>query len=234
MNKRCFMVGVVSLVSAFSLVADHHKASVDGVWYSVGTTPNGEESKSTLTITKKDGKLAATSVNDQGRTREFDRVTFEGQTLKGEIDFERDGQTGVLGVKATLDKKGILKGNWYLNDANGTELFGGDWGGHRALDKVIAGTWNVVAETDNGDNEHQLIVSKSGASFSGSVEGDGGSLELDKVTVKKNKLTVEFPFGDGSITVEAAQTGAKKMTGKWIYFDSTDVELGSGNWTAKK
>ncbi len=99
---------------------------------------------------------------------------------------------------------------------------------------MAAGRWTVVAETDDGDNEHEIELSKSGRTFSGSVVGDAGSAELESVKVKKNKLTFEFQFGDGTIKVAAAQMGPKKLSGKWTYFDSADTDLGSGNWTATK
>ena len=214
--------------------ADHHEAGVDGVWYGTGVGPNGEESESTLSITKKDGKLSATSENDQGVTRDLDRIEFKGSKLTGEIDFDQNGQEGVLGVKAELNKKGELKGKWFANDGAGTELYSGDWSAVRVLDKVVVGDWDVVAVTDDGELEHEISISKTGTKYSGAVVSDQGSLDVEKLRIKKNKLSYEFVFGDGTVKVAATLMGAKKLSGKWTYFDSSDQELGEGIWTAKK
>ncbi len=227
-------IGICSVLVAVSTLADHHKADVTGAWHGVGVGPNGESSESTLTVSKKDGKLLGTSENDQGVERDLSRVEFDGKGLVAEIDFDQNGQKGVLGVKAKLNDKGGLKGNWYAKDDSGTELYTGEWSAVRALNKVIAGRWKVVAERDNGDNEHELEINKAGQSFTGAVVGDSGSAELESFKVKKNQLSFEFPFGEGTVKVAATQMGPKKLSGKWTYFDSAGTDLGSGNWTATK
>ena len=227
-------ISICSVLVAVSTLADHHKTDVTGAWLGVGVGPNGESSESTMTISKKDGKLVGTSENDQGVKRDLSRVEFDGKAFVAEIDFDQNGQKGVLGVKAKLSDKGEFKGNWYAKDDSGTELYTGEWSAVRALNKVIAGRWTVIAETDNGDNEHELEINKAGRSFTGTVVGDSGSAKLESLKVKKNQLSFEFPFGEGTIKVAATQKGPKKISGKWTYFDSAETELGSGNWTATK
>ena len=234
MKRTRLLVGIASVVAVMAVSADHHEESVAGVWYGIGVGPNGEESESTLTITEKDGKLSASSESDQGDSRDLDRITFKDSKLTGEIDIDQNGQEGVLGVKASLNKKGELKGKWFANDADGNELYIGAWTALRALDKVVVGEWNVVAVTENEDLEHQIKVTKAGYKYSGTLESDQGSLELEEVKVKKNKLSYEFTYGDGSVKVVAALMGAKKLSGEWLYFDSSDQEVGKGKWTAKK
>ncbi|MDA7497164.1 hypothetical protein N8494_00445 [bacterium] len=234
MKRTRLLVGIASVVAVMAVSADHHEESVAGVWYGTGVGPNGEESESTLTITEKEGKLSASSKSDQGDSRDLDRITFKDSKLAGEIDFDQDGQEGVLGVKAGLNKKGELKGKWYANDADGNELYTGDWTGLRALDKVVVGEWNVVAITDDGDLEHQISIAKSGYKYSGSITSDQGSIEIEKITVKKNKLSYEFPFGEARVKVAATLMGAKKLSGAWTYFDDSDQEAGTGKWSAKK
>ncbi len=234
MTKQRFWIGICSILVAASVSADHHKPDVTGAWLGVGVGPNGESSESTMTISKKEGKLVATSVNDQGVERDLDRIKFDGKSLVGELDFDQNGQVGVLGIKAKLNAKGELKGNWYANDDSGSELYSGEWSAVRVLSKVIAGRWNVVAETDNGPNEHEIEISKSGRVFTGAVVGDSGSADLESVKVKQNKLSFEFAFGEGTVKVAAVQMGPKKLSGEWTYFDSSDTELGSGSWKATK
>ena len=234
MRMTRLLVAVCSVLVGLAASADHHKASVVGVWHGVGVGPNGDESESTMTITKKDGKLVGNSVNEQGDERNLDRIKFDGTSLHVEIDIDLNGQSGVLGVKAKLGSNGELKGNWFANDDGGTELYSGDWSAVRNLSKVAVGSWNVVAVTDDGDMEHQISIKKEGYRYTGTVEGDAGSLDLENLRVKKNKISFEFAFGDGTVKVAAAQTGPTKLAGEWTYFDSSDQELGSGKWTANK
>lgn len=234
MKSTRTIVGTLSLAAALSLSADHHEASLEGEWIGIGSIPNGGESKSTLTITKEKNKLAATSVSEEGESRDFDRVKFDGKTLVGELDIDMNGQTGVLGVNAKLDKTGQLKGRWYANDDSGTELYTGDWAAYRNLQKSIKGTWDVIAETDNGDNPHNIVFEKTGYSFSGQVKGEGGELDLNQVSVKKNEVSFDFAFGEGTVKVKAAQTGPTKLAGNWTYIDDAGSEAATGNWKATK
>ena len=234
MKLTRMIVGALSLATALSLSADHHKESLEGEWIGIGSIPNGGESKSTLTIKKEKGKLSATSVNEEGESRKFDRVKFDGKTLVGELDLEMNGQTGVLGVNAKLGKTGELKGRWYANDDSGTELYTGDWAAYRNLQKSIKGSWNVIAETDNGDNPHNVVFEKTGYSYSGQVKGESGELDLNQVSVKKNEVSFDFVFGEGTVKVKAAQTGPTKLAGKWTYVDAGGTEAATGNWKATK
>lgn len=236
-NRSRILVGTLVAVSALSLSADHHKiekANIVGTWLGVGIGPNGEESESTLVFSLKEGKLKATSESENGEVRNLDRVKFDGESLKGEIDIDYNGQSGVLGVKAKLGAKGEFKGNWFANDGDGNELYSGDWTAVRSLKKAVAGSWDVVASTSNGDNEHQLVVTKGNSGLEASVHSNDGSVDISKIRVKRNELSFQFEFGDGTIKVAAVQSGPKELKGKWTYFDSSDVEVGSGDWNATK
>lgn len=234
MIARLFLfVGAVALSAAVSL-ADSHASNVEGVWEATMTRPNGEMAESTLAIQKKDGKWSGTVVSSQGEERKLDRVSFEEKSLKIEVDVERDDWSGVIGVKAKLDDKGVLKGNWYVQGDDGNQSASGDWKAVRSLKATLEGTWNVVAKTDEEDFDHQVVFSKSSSGFSGTARRDEESMEFAKVTVEKNKLLLELPFDEGMIKIKAFQRTAKKIVGEWTLFDDLGSAEDSGEWVATK
>ena len=234
MIARLFLfVGAVALSTAVSL-ADSHASNVEGVWEATVTRPNGETAESTLTIQKKDGKWFGAVVSGQGEERKLDRVSFEEKSLKIEVDVERDDWSGVIGVKAKLDPEGVLKGNWYVKEDGDNQSASGDWKAVRSLKAALAGTWNVVAKTNEEDFDHQVVFSKSSSGFSATAHRGEDSLEFAKVTVEGNKLLLELPFDEGMVKVKAFQRTAKKIVGEWTMFDDLDSATDSGEWVATK
>lgn len=235
MIARLFLfVGAVALSAAVSL-ADSHASNVEGVWEAMMSRPNGDTVDSKLTIQKKDGKWAGTAVNSQGEERKLDRVSFDGKSLGIEVDIERDDWSGVIGVKAKLDDKGVLKGNWYAKGDEDNQIASGDWKAVRSLKAALAGTWKIVAKTDEEDFEHRIVFSASGSGFSGTAHREEDSLDFTKVTIEGNKLFLEFLFGEeGKVKVKAFQRTAKKMIGEWTLFDNLDSAIDSGEWVATK
>lgn len=234
MMARLFLfVGAVALSAAVSL-ADSHASNVEGVWEATMTRPNGETADSTLTIQKKDEKWSGTVVNSQGEERKLDRVSFGGKSLKIEVDIERDDWSGVIGVQAKLDAKGVLKGNWYVQGGDGNRSASGDWKAVRSLKAGLVGTWNVVAKTDEEDFDHQVVFSESSSGFSATAHRGEESKEFAKVIVEGNKLLLELPFDEAMVKVKAFQRTAKKIVGKWTLFDDLDSATDSGEWVATK
>ena len=235
MIARLFLfVGAVALSAAVSL-ADSHASKVEGVWEATMTRPDGETAGSTMTIQKKEGKRSGTIVNSQGEERKLDRVSFDGKSLGIEVDIERDDWSGVIGVKAKLDAKGVLKGNWYVQGDDGNQVASGDWKAVRSLKKALAGTWNVVAKkTNEEDFDHQVVFSESSSGFSATAHREEESMEFAKVTVEGNKLLLELPFDEGRVKVKAFQRTAKKIVGKWTLFDDLGSATDSGEWVATK
>ena len=221
-------------MSAAVSLADSHASNVEGVWEATMSRPNGDTRDSTLTIQKKDGKWSGTAASSQGEERKLDRVSFDGKSLRIEADVERDDWSGVIGVKAKLDAKGVLKGNWYVQGDDDSQIASGDWKAVRSLKASLAGTWNVIAKTDEEDFEHQIVFSASGDGFSGSAHREEDSLDLAKVTVKGNKLLLEIPFGEETVKVKAFQQTAKKIVGEWTLFDDVVSATNSGEWVATK
>jgi hypothetical protein len=154
--------GAAVAFAAISLSAAHHLPSVEGVWHASGTLPNGGVSESTLTIEKEDGEWTAVTVNEEGVSTPIDRVKIDGESVQLEIDAEQNGETGVIGAKGKFNDKGILVGNWYIRGSDGTEIASEPWKAARSLAPDLAGSWDIVAKTDDGNIEHQVKFTKSG------------------------------------------------------------------------
>jgi len=231
---QTFFSGIaVIALTAFSNV-ETNAANFTGKWITTATLPDGETRESSLTVSKKDGNLQATLIGQTGDERVLDRVKTEGKTLTIEFDFERDGNTGIIGAKASLNQQGALIGKWYVQDGNGTETASEDWQAVRSAAAVLKGKWNVVAETTENDIKHAMVIKKNGASFTGYAESDEGQLDYTSVKADKNVLKLELPYGGGTVKVEATLKQARKLEGKWIYLDEFKDEVADGNWSATK
>ncbi len=239
MIKHILFVGVVVCCAAGFLMADHHEQSVKEVWEAEVSLQNGETASSTLTLEKKAGKWSGSYSDAQGKVRKFDRVSFEKGALAIEVDVEREGQSGVLGVQANLDAKGVLKGNWYVRGSDGVEYSSPQpWEAVRSLKAVLAGTWQAVAKTDEDNYRFRLVFSQSDSCFSGTAYNneEEDSMDFSKVVVKGDKLSVEFDDDEAKIKLKASLRAAGKLMGEWsvVYPKPDEEESKSGEWTATK
>lgn len=225
-------IAVLSLL-AFSSV-ETVAANFVGKWITTATLRDGDTRESSLTISKKDGKIHATLVGQSGDETVLDRVKTEGKTLTIEFDWERDGRTATVGAKASLNQDGALVGKWYIRDEDGTETMSEDWQAVRSAASVLSGTWNVVAITTENDIKHAMVIKKSGSGFSGHAASDEGQLDYTSVKAEKNVVKVELPYGSGTVKVEAKLKQARTLVGKWIYLDEYKEEVATGDWSATK
>ena len=99
---------------------------------------------------------------------------------------------------------------------------------------VFAGKWDVVAETDQSNMEHAMIVKKSGSGFSALASTDDGEIDYTSLKVLKNGLKMEIPFGGGTVKIAAKLSAAQKLVGEWKYYDDFNEEVAKGNWSATK
>ena len=237
-TMKIYIYSLTGLVFAFcaTLTADHHEATVNlaGKWVASASFNDSETRDSTFTIRKKDGKWTASMVNEDGVKQDMDRAKVDGKTLVVEFDFERDGSKGVIGAKANLDKDGALVGKWYVLDGDGTEQMTNDWKAVRSLASIFAGKWEALAETDENDILHDLIVKKAGSGFEAIASSEAGETSYSSVKVEKNALKMELPFGGGKVKVSVKLTKTRKLEGEWKYYDEFNEEAAKGNWSATK
>ena len=147
MKKLIYSLAGVFCVFCSTLNADHHKATVNlaGKWDASASMNEFESRDSVFTIRKNGDKWAVSMVNEEGVKQDMDRVELDGKTLAIAFDFERDGNKGVIGAKADLQKDGSLSGKWFVRSEDGVEQMSNDWKAVRSLPPVFAGKWDVVA-----------------------------------------------------------------------------------------
>jgi len=236
MRNLIYSLAGVFCVFCSTLNADHHKATVNlaGKWNASASMNEFESRDSVFTIRKNGDKWAASMVNEDGVKQDMDRVELDGKTLSIAFDFERDGNKGVIGAKADLQKDGSLSGKWFVRSEDGVEQMSNDWKAVRSLPPVFAGKWDVVAETDQSNMEHAMIVEKSGSGFSALASTDDGEIDYTTVKVQNNGLKMEIPFGGGTVKIAAKLSAAQKLNGEWKYYDDFNEEVAKGNWSATK
>jgi hypothetical protein len=236
MKKIIYSLTGLLCVFCAALNADHHQATANlaGKWDASASVNETESRDSSWTFRKKDGKWTASMVNEDGVKQEMDRVKVDGKTLIIEFDFERDGTEAIIGAKADLQKDGNLIGKWYVRSEDGAEQMSNDWKAVRSLAPVFDGKWDVVAETDENDIEHVLIVEKAGSGFSATASSEAGDMAYSGVKVAKNGVKMEIPYGGGTVKISAKLSAARKLLGEWKFYDEFNEELAKGNWIASK
>jgi hypothetical protein len=231
-----------SLLLASSLaLADHHKKPValEGIWKATAESDDGER-KYTVTVAKKDKSLTGTSVSvESGNERKIDRISIKEKKVTFEYDVERDGDNGIIKVVADEKVAGKLEGKWTVEGADGTVLMSGPWSAEKEVEFSLAGEWDSVGTTKDGEKHpSQIVVSGSGASLKGEFASDNGNLKID--SAKLDGKNVHFAFVldfDGTkvpTTIEAKATDDNTLEGKWIIKNETGEVAATGGWTAKR
>ncbi len=209
-------------------------ADLSGVWTSTATIDEFDSRTAQLTLTKKEDKWAASMINENGEKTELTRVVQTGKTLSIEFDMERDGQKGVIGAKAELDKEGTLKGTWYAKDGDGFELMSNQWTAFRSLKATLAGTWQVTAKTDNGDMNHEMVMTQKGSTFEGVAISSEGEAPFSHLKIDKHHLSMQVAYAGGTVKIKSKLIAKNRLEGKWVYQDEFDQEVANGAWIASK
>lgn|GEM_PF-650656 len=206
--------------------------SIVGKWNAKSTTDNGDLA-SVVTFTKDGEKFKGNSKSEQG-SLDFDSVSVEGKEVEIELTLDYEGTDIPVTIRAEQTDEDHLKGMWLIFDASGQEAASGEWEAERALMLDLAGKWNVVAATDDGDLEFQSVFERTESGYKGTSETNDGSMDYKSIDVSDNEVKLGLPFGDGSVKIEASYTEKNKLTGKWHYFENSDTEAASGDWAASK
>ena len=101
-------------------------ATMAGMWdvtAEVGDNPNY---KGTLKLEEDNGNYTGTSQSGDREAKKLATASVNGKDLHYTVPFERDGYSGTVEVKATLNGDGELVGKWMLT-ADGTEYASGKW-----------------------------------------------------------------------------------------------------------
>jgi hypothetical protein len=67
--------------------------------------------------------------------------------------------------------------------------------------KKYAGSWEYQMETPEGAYKGAIIIAHDGEKFTGRIEADQGSLDLEDLKIEEGKLTAHFSFGSYLIEI---------------------------------
>ena len=207
-------------------------ASIVGKWNAKSTTDNGDL-ESVVTFTKDGDKFKGSSKSEEN-SLDFDSVSVEGKEVEVELTLDYEGTDIPVTIRAEQTDADHLKGKWVIFDESGQEAASGEWDAERELVLDLAGAWDVVATTDDGNLEIQSVFEKTESGYKGKSGTNDGSVDYTSVSVAANDVRLGLPFGDGSVKIEASYTEKNKLTGKWHYFENSDSEEASGDWVASK
>ncbi|NWG14052.1 MAG: hypothetical protein HXY20_11015 [Acidobacteria bacterium] len=192
-----------------------------GSWNSVAVTPGGEF-RAILEISQQGEALAGNLTSDMG-TLPVTAVTFK----DGKFHFEVELGGTAYAVDAEL-QEGVLKGKWA--PVGGGE--GGDWSATRrdaqpapaaaTVTASVAGVWNAVAESPDGQLSFQMELEQTGESVSGRLVAPDGSITLQKATLKGDTFSFEVDYLGGRYRIDLTLQGTK-LDGKWTEVDGTET-----------
>ena len=96
---------------------------------------------------------------------------------------------------------------------------------------AFVGKWNAVAETDEGEQSHVMVIKNGSDGLSGTITVDEGERELSNVAVKDGKLSFEFEMeaqGTDLLIKIVYDKSKSPLDGEWTAFvDGNEVANGS-------
>lgn len=201
-----------------------------GEWDSVAMI--GEEERPSKTTFKKDGEKWTGGFKSDEHDVKFSKVTTEGKDLTCEFVLEVDGAEREFRITAKAKSDDHLDGKWVVFNDSGEEAYSGQWTAKRKAAFDLAGTWNATTEINGESHASTVAFEKKGEGYTGSINSDAGSLELDSVKLNGEKVTLTFKFGEVDVTINAAAKDGK-LTGKWSVTGDDGSEQ-SDAWVAVK
>ena len=201
----------------------------------------GQEAPAALEITEENGVYSGTLTPPDG-VRELSDIKFEDGKLTAKIVVEEAGMTLDLSVTISGDS---ITGMLAIPDM-GMEM---PLTGTRAgAAPAIVGTWNLMVDSQLGNNPRELVVNDdlSGTYGGGDFDDfpitdlsvDGASVEFDvtlsvqgqefpshvTVTIDGNKISGELDYGQGTSTI-VGEKAVSSIVGKWNLM--VDSQLGN-------
>jgi len=189
-------------------------ASVSGLWKVTSVLPSGEAAESTLTLRQEGEKISGRAEWATGST-DLSRGSLKEGKLVLDVDFERDGQKGMVRVEAKLDGA-KLSGTWKALNEQKELIFEREWSA--VLDKpgaaekkpeasgfaAILGEWDVVVEVQGEERDYVLrLAEKEKALQATLVSPRSGDHAAKAASFKDGALRVELvrDFEGNSVTI---------------------------------
>jgi hypothetical protein len=194
---------------------------ISGKWDMVAVTPNGDMA-ATLALTQ-DGEKITGEVSSEMGSLPLSAGSFKGDKLQFDLDLGGN----IYRIQATL-KEGKFTGGW----APAGSSDGGPWSATRKGGAApatatpqpggspIVGTWNVVAQTPEGEMRFVAEFKPAGEGITGSFTGPDGTVALQKTAFSSGKLTFDLDYMGGIYRI-IANLENDKLSGKWAAVDGS-------------
>ena len=234
--KLFLTVSVLFVTASSNLTAKEAKSSsVVGKWNATAKTDNGER-ELVWDIKHNGDKLVGVSLDGENE-RKFDKVSYKDKKLILEVDFERDGNKGIIRVEAETKKFGQLDGEWSIVDEDGKEYLSGDVSAWKEIS--FESEWEAVAELpDDQKLEAVLHLKGKNSKLKGVLETDSSETKMEKIDVDEQTITLNFKLDyDGDeldCEIEAKPTSDDRLVGKWKVIDDDGDEELSGEIVAER
>jgi len=227
--RKNFALAVLSLLIAFGFAAESGLAGIEsilGKWLTKAETPNGPIELE-FELKQEGNQLVGTAALMQGIIP-LSAIKYEEPNLTVELSLGGSSYR-LLG---TL-KDGKFTGTW---EQVGGEMKG-TWSAERKAGGAlptpaaagIAGTWNSISVTPNGELALTLELKQEGEKINGALSSDRGSLPIQAASYKENKLQFDVELGGTTYRVEGIHK-ENKIEGKW--YPAAGGE--GGSWSATR
>jgi len=238
-SVKRFWITALVLLGALPAFADGHLAHV-GVW-NILVDANGVEAPGVLTITHEDGEFGGNSASDQGVVDVSD-INFEDGALTFKLVIEEAGIT--VEFEGTITGNSI-KGSYEIPDMGVSLPMTGTRAGSMS---AIVGTWNLMVESQLGNNPRTLVINEDmtgtygGGDFDdfaiSNLEIEGNSIEFKvnlsvqgqelpstvNLTLDGNKVKGTLDFVQGRAQIVGEKAAAAGIVGSWKL--TVDSQLG--------
>ncbi len=195
--------------------------TIAGKWLANADTPNGPL-ELVFEVQQEGSQLKGTATVFETLTP-ISALRFEDGKFSGEITVMGGNYRLIATVSGSK-----MTGTW--------EQVGGEYKGTWTADHAaaasaagIAGAWDIVADTPDGNAAYLLELNQQGAALSGTIGGDMGSAPLDALSYKDGKLHFEVDAGGGIYVIDGALEG-DNLKGRWAVSGGGP----SGTWSGKR
>jgi hypothetical protein len=187
--------------------------SLVGKWLVKAETPNG--TRELEFEFKLDGTTLTGFASSTQGSVPLSALKFEDPNFSSELNAGSD----VYKITGTL-KEGKLSGTWEQTGRDSK----GAWTAERkaaaapaaapAAAGGIAGLWNTVAATPNGDLPALMELKMEGDKLSGEIRSDMGSMPIQAASFSGKALQFDLVLGNSTYRIQATLEG-DKLTGGW-------------------
>ncbi len=194
-------------------------ADVAGAWSLVATSPDGQTFEPTLELAANGDELSGKYTWIDGTSMDISDTKLNGDELTFRVSLDFGGQAMVVDFKGKVAGDAMTgTADYDLGGQTGTVDFTGTRAGAK-LD--LAGVWNIVATSPDGQTFEPQLELMDGSPMSGKFTWiDGTSIDVSNIEVKGDTLAVkvEIDFGGQPMVLTFnSKVDGQSMTGTAEY-----------------